>query len=56
MDRAISEHDIRRRAHQLWEEWGRPEAAAEKFWLLAEDELVNMKPSDGTRDIVTGDR
>ena len=53
MTRDISEDDIRRRAHELWEEWGRPEAAAEKFWLLAEDELVNGKPSNGERDIVS---
>lgn len=48
----VTEDDIRRRAHELWEEWGRPEAAGDKFWLLAEQELVYGKPSNGERDIV----
>lgn len=53
---AVSEDDIRRRAHELWLEWGSPDAAADKFWLLAEDELLHGKPSNGERDIVSDDR
>jgi Protein of unknown function (DUF2934) len=48
----VTEDDIRRRAHELWKEWGRPDAAGDKFWLLAEQELVYGKPSNGERDIV----
>jgi hypothetical protein len=50
---AISEEDVRRRAHELWEQWGRPEVAGDKFWLLAEQELVHGKPSNGERNIVS---
>jgi hypothetical protein len=38
-DRAQREERIRSRAYQLWEENGRPEGSAEKFWLKAEQEL-----------------
>jgi hypothetical protein len=27
----ITKEDIRQRAYDLWEEWGRPEAASDKF-------------------------
>jgi hypothetical protein len=48
----LTDEDIRQRAYDLWEEWGRPHAAGDKFWLLAEQELVHDK-SNGERDIVS---
>jgi hypothetical protein len=53
MDGNITDEDIRQRAYDLWEEWGRPDAAGDKFWLLAEQELVHGKTSNGERDIVS---
>jgi hypothetical protein len=35
----ISEEEVRKRAHQLWEEHGRPEGRNEEFWHTAEREL-----------------
>jgi hypothetical protein len=37
-DRRKREERIRARAYQIWEENGRPEGSAEKFWLQAEQE------------------
>jgi hypothetical protein len=39
VDRAQREERIRARAYQIWEENGRPEGSAEKFWLEAEQEV-----------------
>jgi len=33
------EEQIRRRAHELWEQSGRPERRETEFWLQAEREL-----------------
>jgi hypothetical protein len=33
------EEQIRRRAHELWEQSGRPEGRETEFWLQAEREL-----------------
>jgi hypothetical protein len=40
-----TEHQIRQRAHQLWELAGRPEGRDEQIWLEAERELENSDPS-----------
>lgn len=37
--------DIRARAHQLWEQAGRPEGREEEFWHKAEREL-REQPAD----------
>ena len=37
--KAEREQRIRDRAHQMWEENGRPEGSGEQFWLRAEQEL-----------------
>jgi hypothetical protein len=34
-----TEDDIRARAHQLWEDAGRPEGRHDEFWQRAEREL-----------------
>ena len=34
-----TDHDIRERAHRLWERAGRPEGREEEFWHAAEQEL-----------------
>jgi hypothetical protein len=36
----ISEDEIRARAHDLWEQEGRPTGRDEEFWLRAERDLV----------------
>jgi hypothetical protein len=36
----IPESRIRARAHELWEQHGRPQGRDEEFWLQAERELV----------------
>jgi hypothetical protein len=36
----IPESRIRARAHELWEQHGRPQGRDEEFWLRAERELV----------------
>jgi hypothetical protein len=38
VDRAEREQRIRTRAYRMWEENGRPEKSAERFWLQAERE------------------
>jgi hypothetical protein len=35
----ISEEEVRKRAHQFWEEHGKPEGRDEEFWHTAEREL-----------------
>ncbi|MHB8273130.1 DUF2934 domain-containing protein [Bradyrhizobium sp.] len=37
---SIPESRIRARAHELWEQHGRPQGRDEEFWLRAECELV----------------
>jgi len=41
--------EIRIRAHQLWEEAGKPEGREEEFWHLAEQELRNADKSSAVR-------
>jgi len=41
--------EIRIRAHQLWEEAGKPEGREEEFWNLAEQELRNADKSSAVR-------
>ena len=41
-----TDHDIRERAHRLWERAGRPE---EEFWHAAEQELRNEDKSNTMR-------
>jgi DUF2934 family protein len=35
--------EVRRRAYQLWEQYGRPEGGEEEFWLKAEREIKKEK-------------
>lgn len=44
-----SEHDIRERAHQLWEQAGKPEGREDEFWQAAEQELRNEDKSNPMR-------
>ena len=40
-----SEEAIKKRAHRLWEQNGKPEGRADEFWHLAEHELRNHAES-----------
>jgi hypothetical protein len=44
----ITEDDIKQRAHELWEQAGRPEGKELDFWLQAERELGVDKPTTGS--------
>ena len=44
-----TEHDIRERAHRLWEQAGRPEGREDEFWRAAEQELRNEDKSNTLR-------
>jgi hypothetical protein len=44
-----SEEEIRKRAHELWEQAGKPEGREEEFWRLAEQELRNEDKSSPLR-------
>ena len=35
-----TEEQIRARAHQLWEQAGKPQGREDEIWLLAEKELI----------------
>jgi Protein of unknown function (DUF2934) len=38
-----SNAEIQQRAHQLWEQAGRPEGRDDEFWFQAEQELREME-------------
>src|SRR5213078_5422820 len=42
------EDEVRRRAYELWEQYGRPEGGEEEFWLKAEREIKQAKDLNGT--------
>ena len=42
-----SREAIARRAHELWEERGRPEGSQEEDWFRAQDELRNQSGDAG---------
>jgi hypothetical protein len=44
-----SEEEIRKRAHELWEQAGKPEGREDEFWHLAEQELRNQDKSSPLR-------
>jgi hypothetical protein len=44
-----TDEQIRIRAHQLWEEAGKPEGRQDEFWHLAEQELLNEDRSSPLR-------
>jgi hypothetical protein len=44
-----TDEQIRTRAHQLWEQAGKPEAREDEFWRLAEQELLNEDKSSPVR-------
>jgi hypothetical protein len=55
MERAMADltaEKIRKRAHELWEQAGKPERRDEEFWHLAEQELRN---EDGSSPLRTPD-
>jgi Protein of unknown function (DUF2934) len=36
-----TDEQIRERAYQLWEKFGRPDGRNDEFWHMAEQDLVN---------------
>jgi len=49
------EAKIRRRAHELWEEQGRPEGRETEFWLQAERKVgidADRRPPEKGGDVV----
>jgi hypothetical protein len=42
------EDQVRRRAYELWEQYGRPEGGEVEFWLKAEREITKEKGLDRT--------
>jgi hypothetical protein len=44
-----TDEQIRIRAHQLWEQAGKPEGGQDEFWHLAEQELLNEDRSSPLR-------
>ena len=44
-----TDEQIRSRAHQLWEQAGKPEGREDEFWRLAEQELLNEDKSSPVR-------
>ena len=44
-----NEEEIKKRAHQLWEQHGKPEGREDEFWHLAEQELRNEDKSSPLR-------
>ena len=42
------EDAVRRRAYELWEQYGRPESGEKEFWLKAEREIKQAKGLNGT--------
>ena len=47
------EDQIRARAHELWEQAGKPEGRDDEFWHLAEKDLQD-RPGDAESTIVPG--
>jgi hypothetical protein len=45
----LTDEQIRNRAHQLWEQAGRPKGREDEFWHLAEQELQNEDKSSPLR-------
>jgi len=41
------EDEVRRRAYELWEQYGRPESGEKEFWLKAEREIQQAKGLNG---------
>ena|SRR5437588_8702725 len=44
-----TDEQIRERAHQLWEQHGKPEGREDEFWRLAEQQLLNEDKSSPLR-------
>jgi hypothetical protein len=40
------EDEVRRRAYELWEQYGRPEGGEEEFWFKAEREINEARGVD----------
>jgi hypothetical protein len=40
------DHQIRKRAYQLWEEAGRPEGRAEEFWYHAQADIHTQRAAE----------
>ncbi len=45
-----TDEQIRSRAHQMWEEAGRPDGRAEEFWHRAERDLTNAADGEGATE------
>ncbi|MEX0854076.1 MAG: DUF2934 domain-containing protein [Bauldia sp.] len=43
--KAVPEDLIRRRAHEIWEQTGRPHGFEREHWLRAEKELLDAAPN-----------
>ena len=53
---ATDKHEqIRLRAHEIWENEGRPEGAAERHWLQACDELQEDNEHETLQDLLDED-
>jgi len=44
-----TEEEIKKRAHELWEQKGKPEGREDEFWELAEQQLRNEDKSSPSR-------
>ena len=49
-----TEEQIRARAHELWEQAGKPEGREDEFWLLAEKDLSERSREQPESKIVPG--
>jgi Protein of unknown function (DUF2934) len=45
---------IRARAHERWEQAGKPEGRDDDFWFLAEKDLIERAPEQPESTIVPG--
>ena len=45
-----TDEQIRERAYQLWEKFGKPEGRTDEFWHQAEQELLNEERSSQRRN------
>jgi hypothetical protein len=49
-----AEDQIRARAHELWEQAGKPQGREDELWLLAEKDLSERTPAQPESKIVPG--
>jgi hypothetical protein len=49
-----TEEQIRARAHELWEQAGKPQGREDELWLLAEKDLIERSREQPESKIVPG--